>query len=73
MILFTDRGELDRRRKLPISDLPDIGENRNRCTGHTRGDFRRLPRSAYKIAKCVTDFREISPHGRQSIELDASN
>ena len=73
MILFTDRGELDRRRKLPISDMPDIGENRNRCTGHTCGDFRRLPHSAYKIAKCVTGFREISPHGRQSIELDASN
>ena len=39
LILFTDRGELDRRRKLPISDMPDIGENRNRCTGHSVAIF----------------------------------
>ena len=36
-----------------------IGENHNRCTGHSPGGFRRLRRSVYKIVKCFAGLKKL--------------
>ena len=59
-----------------MSDMPDIGDfiRRSRRSAKifiaapgTSGDFRRSPRSAYEIAKCVTGLRKVLDLGEGQV------